>query len=37
MKSLEKLDKSKLLIEKELSITLKTLNFEPKLARIQSL
>lgn len=34
MKSLEKLDKSKLLIEKELSITLKTLNFEPKLARI---
>ena len=34
MKSLEKLDKSKLLIEKELSITLETLNFEPKLARL---
>jgi hypothetical protein len=35
MKSLEKLGKSKFLNEKELSITLQTLNFEPKLARIR--
>jgi len=34
MSSLEKLAKAKSILEKELSIQVKNLNFEPKLARI---
>ena len=34
MSSLKKLDKAKLLLHQHLSIILKTINFEPKLARI---
>jgi len=34
MSSLKKLDKAKLLLHQHLPIILKTINFEPKLARI---
>ena len=34
MSSLKKLEQAKLILEKDLSIYLKTLSFEPKLARI---